>query len=117
MRTEEVFVAMKKMKRVAAAAVVAAVTLVVFLSVTSGSADYEEEEHAPLRHSRRALETNRNIFRPGDNFCSPSSPCGLCKGDCDTDKDCKGTLKCYQRRDPSVPALVCEGVVEDDSSK
>jgi hypothetical protein len=41
----------------------------------------------------------------------------LCQGDCDTDKDCKGTLKCYQRRDPSVPALGCEGVVEDDSSK
>ena len=26
--------------------------------------------------------------------CTPQSPCGVGKGDCDTDSDCSGALKC-----------------------
>lgn len=101
---------MKNMKLVAAAAAGAA--LVMIFGITSARAQDEEKgEHAHIRRNRQ------NIFHGGDNFCSPSSPCGVCKGDCDTDKDCKGTLKCYQREVSNLPALGCEGGLEDNSRK
>lgn len=40
--------------------------------------------------------------------CSPSSPCGHCYGDCDTDFDCIDDLECYHRaRYEAVPS--CSG--------
>jgi len=37
--------------------------------------------------------SSRNLW----NFCSPDCPCGLGEGDCDTDSDCAGSLKCIQK--------------------
>ena len=33
----------------------------------------------------------------GGSGCTSSSPCTSCEGDCDTDNDCAGALKCFQR--------------------
>jgi len=33
----------------------------------------------------------------GKNACTSSMPCGVCKGDCDSDSDCTAGLKCFQR--------------------
>jgi hypothetical protein len=33
----------------------------------------------------------------GASGCTPTSPCSKCQGDCDTDADCLGLLKCFQR--------------------
>ena len=29
--------------------------------------------------------------------CTKKNPCGKCRGDCDSDKDCKGNLVCYHK--------------------
>ena len=40
----------------------------------------------------------------GVNLCNKGSPCSLCQGDCDTDADCAGKLKCFQRDgDEEIP--------------
>jgi hypothetical protein len=40
--------------------------------------------------------------------CSPTSPCGACTGDCDTNADCEGELECYHRAyNETVPS--CSG--------
>ena len=33
----------------------------------------------------------------GGSGCTSAKPCSECKGDCDSDADCKGYLKCFQR--------------------
>lgn len=32
----------------------------------------------------------------GGNGCTTSHPCGIGQGDCDSDADCVGDLKCFQ---------------------
>lgn len=44
----------------------------------------------------------------GGSGCTPSSPCDKCEGDCDSDADCKGTFKCYQRSYSTNPVPGCE---------
>ncbi len=48
--------------------------------------------------------------------CTPNSPCGVCSGDCDTDDDCAGHLRCWQRSDnamkrPEIDRLVRPGPI------
>lgn len=48
--------------------------------------------------------------------CTPSSPCGVCRGDCNSDDDCAGHLRCWQRSDnamirPEIDRLVRPGPV------
>ena len=46
------------------------------------------------------------------NGCSPTSPCRLCEGDCDTDDDCGGAssnMRCYQREYPYTAVPGCQG--------
>ena len=38
------------------------------------------------------------LVNKGGSGCTSSSPCGQCEGDCDTDKDCDGSMKCFQRQ-------------------
>lgn len=33
----------------------------------------------------------------GATGCSATRPCAACEGDCDSDTECQGQLKCYQR--------------------
>ena len=39
--------------------------------------------------------------------CTTSAPCDECVGDCDSDADCKGSLKCFQRIKPTDVAPGC----------
>jgi hypothetical protein len=50
----------------------------------------------------------------GAYFCSKTSKCRLCQGDCDTDADCEEGLICYQRNG-GENLSGCAG--EDGSSK
>ena len=46
------------------------------------------------------------------NGCSPTSPCRLCEGDCDTDDDCGGAssnMRCYQREYAYTAVPGCQG--------
>ena len=46
------------------------------------------------------------------NGCSPTSPCRLCEGDCDTDDDCGGAssnMRCYQREYSYTAVPGCQG--------
>ena len=47
-----------------------------------------------LKHLILIIETCDG--RPSIDWdcCTSQSPCGIGKGDCDTDSDCSGTLKC-----------------------
>ena len=48
--------------------------------------------------------------------CSPHDKCNVCKGDCDSDDDCKGEYVCFKRRKNSfrkVPG--CRGGRSDES--
>lgn len=47
----------------------------------------------------------------GGSGCSPAVPCGECQGDCDSDDDCAGLLKCFQRSssDEVVPGCTKGG--------
>jgi hypothetical protein len=48
--------------------------------------------------------------------CDSSSPCGLCKGDCDSDSGCESGLKCFQRDgNEAVPNCVGEGGAYDSA--
>jgi hypothetical protein len=50
-----------------------------------------------------------NNGRPGGAF-----PLGICEGDCDSDSDCAGSLRCFQRNGgQSVPG--CDGGASDSS--
>lgn len=47
--------------------------------------------------------------------CSEDNPCGFCRGDCDSDDDCEGSLKCYHRVGyEQVPFCTGEGVFGTD---
>ena len=37
------------------------------------------------------------LYNGGGSFCTPTTPCHRCQGDCDTDNDCNQGLKCFQR--------------------
>ena len=46
------------------------------------------------------------------NSCTPGRPCGACEGDCDSDRDCAGNLKCFQRNGngPGPPGCAASGM-------
>ena len=44
-----------------------------------------------------ALSTFTHMTKNGGQDCTKATPCGLCQGDCDTDDDCAGELRCWQR--------------------
>ena len=53
------------------------------------------------------------------NGCSPTSPCRLCEGDCDTDDDCGGSgsnMRCYQREYPYTAVPGCQGAEGRDDT-
>jgi cysteine-rich repeat protein len=46
----------------------------------------------------------------GSSGCTPGSPCGVCHGDCDSDSDCIGAYKCFQRdQKQAVPGCAAGG--------
>ena len=57
-------------------------------------------------------QSSINLVDLGGSGCTSGSPCGLCNGDCDSDGDCSGTLKCFQRSTSSeqVPGCNIGGV-------
>ena len=44
----------------------------------------------------QGLINSATVYRFDD--CSPSSPCGIGEGDCDSDQDCRGRLTCGYSR-------------------
>ena len=45
-------------------------------------------------------------YNRGGSGCTASSPCGVGQGDCDSDADCQGSLKCFQTDSgASVPGI------------
>merc|ERR1712151_1170363 len=48
------------------------------------------------------------IVDKGASGCSKSRKCGVCEGDCDSDADCAGSLKCFQRKHPAQTVPGCE---------
>ena len=38
-----------------------------------------------------------SMVNKGVSGCKSSAPCSKCQGDCDSDAECTGQLKCYQR--------------------
>ena len=44
----------------------------------------------------------------GMEYCDDHG-CGLCQGDCDSDSQCEGDLKCFQREASYVPVPGCSG--------
>ena len=54
------------------------------------------------------------ITDKGADGCTVSQLCAKCEGDCDTDNDCQGDLKCYQRTssDAIVPGCSSTGYVK-----
>ncbi|KAK3274206.1 hypothetical protein CYMTET_17596, partial [Cymbomonas tetramitiformis] len=51
-------------------------------------------------------ETAPSLKDRGVEGCSSSSPCSKCSGDCDSDAECAGSLKCFQR-DNYTPVPGC----------
>lgn len=52
-----------------------------------------------------------NGLRVRDPVCTSSNPCrNACEGDCDSDSDCFGTMKCFQRGNRNDLA---EGEIEE----
>jgi hypothetical protein len=50
--------------------------------------------------------------------CDSSNPCGLCKGDCDSNSGCEAGLKCFQRDGhEAVPNCIGEGGAYDVGAK
>lgn len=43
----------------------------------------------------------------GDAACTTGSQCSACQGDCDTDADCLGNLKCFQRSSNVTAVPLC----------
>jgi hypothetical protein len=63
------------------------------------------KEYYPIPISMfKMIETcSANVTNKGmGSGCSHSLPCGVCEGDCDSDGDCQGTLKCFQRTDQTA---------------
>ena len=63
-------------------------------------------------HHTPTLQAVSNI---GRDSCTSSAPCSVCKGDCDSDNDCQGSLKCFQRNgnDPGPQGCATSGKMED----
>jgi hypothetical protein len=57
-----------------------------------------------------SLSENKQLTNR-ENDCTPSNPCPECWGDCATDEDCEGNLKCYVRgrSNPWDAIPGCEG--------
>jgi hypothetical protein len=48
----------------------------------------------------------------GGTGCTPENPCGVGEGDCDSDNDCFGELKCFQKEsDASIPGIDTESLL------
>merc|ERR1711904_557764 len=46
--------------------------------------------------AKAAAKAGKRLINKGASGCKPSKKCGRCTGDCDSDKDCKAGLKCFQ---------------------
>ena len=46
------------------------------------------------------------LVNKGGSGCTASNKCGECEGDCDSDSDCHGSLKCFQRNN-KTPVYGC----------
>ena len=52
-----------------------------------------------------------SLTQIGGSECTSSSTCGRCKGECDSDADCTGSLKCFSRSNKEqVPGCSTGGV-------
>merc|ERR550519_915456 len=68
-----------------------------------------EEAERPKGICHEARGPQLGWWWPGSFCCFPNSPCGLGKGDCNTNNDCEGSLECGENN--------CEGdffTEEDD---
>jgi hypothetical protein len=50
----------------------------------------------------------------GGDACTTARPCLTCQGDCDTDKDCAGSLRCFQRTSKSTVPPGCQRTQQGD---
>ena len=70
-----------------------------------GSMAQLRDSNAPRQRRRLVDVSNQgNNGRPTSAF-----PLGKCQGDCDTDNDCAGNLKCYQRSSGGTVPPGCSG--------
>ena len=54
--------------------------------------------------------TGKTTLTMRSTECSISQPCEICQGDCDTDAECKGGMKCFQRNGTEgVPGCLGDG--------
>jgi len=75
---------------------------------------YELTETACVESSSR-VDRDR-VRYVGDNREPASAfPLGRCEGDCDRDRDCRGSLECFQRRSGYTPVPGCLGGDTDPS--
>jgi hypothetical protein len=55
-------------------------------------------------------EPRQDTLRLRETPCSASHKCGKCEGDCSSNRDCEGNLKCFHRRSYEIgPVPGCEG--------
>ena len=55
------------------------------------------------------MPTHSGLVNLGDNGCSRGS-CNACEGDCDSDEDCAGGLRCFSREKlEAVPGCSADG--------
>lgn len=80
---------------------------------------YEELISEPCYVAQKHRTAYWNVYKPSETLvtlrfpaCSASLPCDECQGDCTEDKDCLGSLRCYQRGfdNPSARIPGCAGV-------
>ena len=50
-----------------------------------------------VMHCANTLDSGPRLVSLGGSGCTETQPCRKCQGDCDSDKDCHGGLKCFQR--------------------
>ena len=46
-------------------------------------------------HKARKADGTVDVADKGEKGCSPDKPCDIGEGDCDSDEDCKCSLKCF----------------------
>jgi len=57
------------------------------------------------------------LDKGADGGCTANKPCPVCHGDCDSDNDCTGDYKCFQRTEKKtvVPGCADSGYVKSTS--
>lgn len=59
----------------------------------------------------------REVVIPDGYECSSDEPCPVCYGDCDSDRHCKGNLRCYHRFNAGEDMPFCTGSEDQENSK